>query len=377
MALRDTVSQIRENILRGGFQNEASVSQGIVLRILNELGWDVFNNQTVCPEYSLSGRRVDFALCHPSNQPVVFVEVKQIGKADGADKQLFEYAFHEGIPLAILTDGQVWNFFVPSGQGSYSDRRVYLLDILARTSEECAERFERYLSFSGMVSGDCLNNATEDYRSSSRQRRARESLPIAWQALLQEPDELLVDILASKVESVTGFAPDKDNVVDFLRNFLVTNAGGSSTVVPKLSAIRVSDSEAAINNPPPKLEQKFAPEPGARLPGIGYKYQGSWHPHRNGIDAMIDILRLFAQENRDFLGRFASREHGRSRRWVARNKSDLYQRADLVEDYSRELVPGWWVGTNYSAAHDMPKIVKTACEVMGIKFGQDLIAKFR
>jgi hypothetical protein len=36
----------------------------------------------------------------------VFIEVKQIGRSDGGERQLFEYAFHRGVPMTILTDGQ-------------------------------------------------------------------------------------------------------------------------------------------------------------------------------------------------------------------------------------------------------------------------------
>lgn len=105
MTLQEHIEQIRAGIRTGRFANEAAVSQGIVLRLLQALDWPTYDTQVVCPEHSLSGRRVDFALCHPANRPVAFVEVKQIGQGDGAERQLFEYAFHEGIPLAILTDG--------------------------------------------------------------------------------------------------------------------------------------------------------------------------------------------------------------------------------------------------------------------------------
>ncbi len=60
--------------------NEAAVSQGIVLRLLQAIGWPAYDTQVVWPEYSLSGRRVDFALCHPPAKPIAFVEVKQVGQ---------------------------------------------------------------------------------------------------------------------------------------------------------------------------------------------------------------------------------------------------------------------------------------------------------
>ncbi|BAM00926.1 MULTISPECIES: type I restriction endonuclease [Caldilinea] len=126
MSLEQHIEEIRAGIKAGRFTNEASVSQGIVLRLLHALSWPSYDTQVVCPEYSLEGRRVDYALCHPPGKPIAFIEVKQIGQSEGAERQLFEYAFHVGVPLAVLTDGQEWNFFLPGEQGDYGERRVVL-----------------------------------------------------------------------------------------------------------------------------------------------------------------------------------------------------------------------------------------------------------
>lgn len=215
--LKSVLNEIRVNLDRGAYHNEASVSLGAVLPILRALGWKDYDPKVVWPEYTVSGRRVDFALCHPPSKPMVFIEVKQVGKADGADKQLFEYAFHEGIPLAVLTDGQIWNFYLPAGQGSYAERRVYLLDVSSRDIEEVATRFARYLSFNNVESGRALENANTDYKDSSRKKQAKESLPEAWKSLVDEPDEQLVALVSSKVEALSGYTPDKQSVAEFLK----------------------------------------------------------------------------------------------------------------------------------------------------------------
>jgi len=56
--------------------DEASIKAGVVLRLLRILGWDPFNVSEVTPEYTVGGRRVDFAL-RVSNSNKVFVEVKR------------------------------------------------------------------------------------------------------------------------------------------------------------------------------------------------------------------------------------------------------------------------------------------------------------
>ena len=145
MSLLEALATILARLGKDEFANEEAIKQGVVLRILSSLGWDTFDTTVVWPEYSVSPRRVDYALCHPAKKPAVFIEVKQPGQTNAADKQLFEYAFHEGVPLAVLTDGRTWSFYLPSGQGSYDDRRVYHLDLLERSPAEATERLERYL----------------------------------------------------------------------------------------------------------------------------------------------------------------------------------------------------------------------------------------
>ena len=128
-------------------------------------------------EYSLGGRRADYALCHPPREPVILVEVKQVGQSKGADRQLFQYAFHKGVPMAVLTDGQEWHFFLPTEQGDYGERRVYKLDLLERDPQEAEEGFERYLGYEEVRSGRAIEAARRDYRNAARKRTAQRTLP--------------------------------------------------------------------------------------------------------------------------------------------------------------------------------------------------------
>ena len=98
MGLEKHIQEIRAAFEVGSFESEAAVSQGVVLRLLSALGWPAYNTQTVIPQYIVERTRVDYALCHPPSKPIAFIEVKNIGKSKGAERQLFQYAFHEGLP---------------------------------------------------------------------------------------------------------------------------------------------------------------------------------------------------------------------------------------------------------------------------------------
>ena len=97
MALETTLNEITARLRQGKFSNEQAISQGIVLRLLQELGWDIYDTATVWPEYQTGEGRADFALCHPPNKlPAILIEVKQPGKAEDAVRQALSYAFHTG-----------------------------------------------------------------------------------------------------------------------------------------------------------------------------------------------------------------------------------------------------------------------------------------
>lgn len=245
MNLEQHIQEIREGIAAGRFSNEAAVSQGIVLRLLHALSWPAYDTQIVCPEFSLEGRRVDFALCHPPQKPVAFIEVKQIGQSENAERQLFEYAFHIGVPFAILTDGREWNFFLPAEQGDYGERRVYKLDLVERDTPECVFRLNRYLKYDAIISGKAIDDAREDYRHVSRDRLIKKTLPDAWRRMVEEDDDLLLELLADRVESLCGYKPDLKAVAAFIKNNISLIGSGTKTVLP----------------PTPKPKPPPAPEP--------------------------------------------------------------------------------------------------------------------
>ena len=370
MSLTKHIEDVRAGIKAGRYGNEAAVSQGIVLRLLQALGWPTYDTQVVCPEFSLSGRRVDYALCHPSNKPVAFIEVKQIGQSDGAERQLFEYAFHVGVPLAILTDGQEWNFFLPAEQGDYTERRVYKLDMVERDVAESVTRLERYLSYAQVSSGAAIAAAREDYKNVSRSRQMISTLPEAWAKLVAEEDELLLELLADKVESLCGFKPDVDTVARFLRENVGLRGSQQATAQGTRTPLPLRPAPA----PSQKAKPMIAAPSEARLGGVGYTFEGRFTPCRNGREVLIAVFEALATRDPTFLERFAARpKHGRTRRYLARSPDELYPgRPDLAREHSFKLQSGWHVGTNVSHAQ-IERIIEMACEVSRVRFGKELI----
>lgn len=368
MTLEQHIEDIRAGIKAGRYVNEAAVSQGIVLRLLQALGWPTYDTHIVCPEFALEGRRVDYALCHPALKPIAFVEVKQIGQSDRAERQLFEYAFHLGVPLAVLTDGQEWNIFLPAEQGDYGERRVYKIDLVERNLAESVARISRYLGYSEISSGRAIAAAREDYQSVSRKRQMLTTFPEAWSKLVAEEDDLLLDLVADRVESLCGFKPDPDTVARFLRENVFLRSVNSAS----LSSVRSPIAPPRATVLPKPQQSSIATAITDRA--VGFTLEGRFFPCRNGREVLVGVFDALSQRDASFLDRFAARpKHGRTRRYLARVPDELYPgRPDLAREHSAKLKSGWFVGTNVSRAQ-IERIIEMAREVAHVRSSRELV----
>jgi hypothetical protein len=352
MLLEDHIAEIRSKLIAGAFPNEASVSGGVVVRLLQSLEWPVFDPQVVYPEFSVNGGRVDYALCHPAKKPLVFVEVKPVGGSGGAERQLFEYAFHLGVPMAVLTDGQEWHFFLPGEQGPYEERRVYKLDMLERDIDECNRVFRRYLGYDDVCSGQAIRNARKDYEDVAKRREISATFSKAWDRILVEPDELLVELLCEKVENLCGYRPEFADAAKYLKE-----------------TVRSRPSPVPPVKMPDKLQPPPPPPPTARH---NYVLFTETRVARNAMQLVIDVFEELASRDSAFLERFAAvAKHGRIRRYLARRREELYPDRPDLSRYAKQLRGGWWIGTNF-ANREKRRMLEIACEVAEIKFGSDL-----
>ena len=411
----EAIEEIRTNLAQGNFPNEASISQGIVVRLLNELGWPTFNPSIVWPEYFQQGLRVDFALCNPPRKPFVLIEVKQPGHALNAELQLFQYAFHQGAPLIILTTGQEWQFFLPAEPGSYHDRRVYLLDLLERKPHESADRLRRYLDYSAVTSGEALEAARRDYRSISTRRQVVETLPVAWRKLIEDEDARLIAILSEKVESLCGYQADQETILDFLQRALETSPSDLSPVVASRSRRPTPRPDTASFPQPASGEPHWQRQPtdvarssddplvvepsgpGASgdapsVSGVGVEavrpslrpsmliVQGQRIPVRTGNDVLVALFSLLTREAPGFPERFVRAKPGtRKRPRLAATRAGVHPGNEGLASMANQArqIPGstWWLDLNTSWPYK-ERLIADACEIAGLTYGGDVVVEF-
>ena len=362
-ALTSTIDDLAKSIAAGSFRSEADISQGVVKRVLHELEWPVFDVQVVAPEFKIGARKVDYALCHPPGKPSVLVEVKDLGKADGkGEKQLFEYCFHQGVPIALLTDGRTWSFFFPAGQGSYEERRFARIDLVEDDSSHSARTLARYLGLGDVQSGEARKRAERDYEAARFQKEAASKYPSVWRKLLSGPEPLLLDLFSEEVEGATGVRPDRERTAAFIRD--QARIGGASPGKPRRTPKLKRREPAPASAPAPVAPDAAGPP--------SFTFQGQSETFKSGAEVFGAVFSRLASMDPEFCRRYSEQHSGRVRKYVAKSRDLLYPGKPSFEKHSRPLPGGWWLATHCSNK-DKLKRLEQACQVAGVELGRDLI----
>lgn len=212
---------------------EEATKQGVVLPILSQLGWDCFNLHEVVPEFPVANGRVDYCL-RINDKEVVFIEVKRLTEdLDRHEEQLLKYSFNHGVQIAVLTNGLLWWFYLPLMRGYWQQRKFFTIDIKQQESRIAAQYFVEYLSRDYIANGSAIEKAESLKKSREKKDKVDQTLPRAWQQLIEEADELLLDLLTEKVESLCGYRPDKNTVLVFIKDIYIAKPMKQETQVTK------------------------------------------------------------------------------------------------------------------------------------------------
>ena len=349
---------IIEKLNNGDYRNESEISRGVVLKILSSLGWDTFDTNVVMSEYSAGGGRVDFALALGRHySPCIFIEVKQPGRTDDADEQLFRYAYSEGVQFAVLTDGKTWSFYLPSGQGRYEDRRIYKLDLMERTVEESIEKLQRYLAFTRVKDNTAFEDAKKDYSNKYSRGVAQKTIPEAWKDLIDNEDEILFSLIAESVEKKCGYKPKSDDVSDFLSLIrFVPSQNHITQSIQNANPIKIDNIHNDVSEN-----------------GSWYEINGQRFSVRSAKEVVIKLLCEFSKMDKNFFEKCYKdeRNHGRNRTYIARSIKELYIGRPDLEHNNVRLPGGWFLMTNFSN-QIKSKILNMAIDVMNLKKGVDV-----
>jgi predicted type IV restriction endonuclease len=154
----------------------------------------------------------------------------------------------------------------------------------------------------------------------------------------------------------------------------------ASDVLARLLTLRRSERESldevlrrvlAAAKPPVTSAERAIATPSTNGGTVSYKLYGETHVASDATEAMINILSDLAQYDDDFYPKLAEKVRGRTRNHIARCRSEVYPgRPDLAR-YVKEVGPGWFIGCNI-ANREKNKILRAACDVMGLDFDRDI-----
>lgn len=188
-----------------------------------------------------------------------------------------------------------------------------------------------------------MSAAQSDYKDIAREREILEALPLAWRQLVADEDELLLELLADAVETRCGYRPELDVVASFLHNSVPAGSAALASQPPK--TVR----PPGRSRPPAKAMDAHPAELG-EASAVGFTLGGKWRACRNARAVLVGVIEALAALDPTFSDRFVGlARHGRSRRYIAVNREDLYpDRPDLVAQQSHQLRNGYWLGVNVS-----------------------------
>ncbi len=320
--------------------DEAATKQVVILRLLDALGWNQYDIDEVKPEYPVKGGKVDYAL-RLDNSNKVFVEAKRAGEdLGGHQDQLLNYSFSEGVPLAVLTNGLAWWFYLPLQPVPWEQRKFYAIDILRQDVPDISNRLVDFLSRENVRSGAAIKNAGNVHSSLQSDKLMDETLPEAWASLISGPDDLLVDLINDTLESLCGLRSEAERIRRFL------NEKGKPTAEPTRPGVTGRGAAPRHIEPTPP-----APTPRQKTPETILDYAGK------SIDSFTFAGVTFSSKKwtglLTTLAQDIHRRHptefdrilelrGRKRAYFSRDERDLFRPSLLGNS-------GYFVETNFSA----------------------------
>ncbi len=187
--LKELIINIKNNCDDLGLANEAAIKQTLILPLFRVLGWNINDFNEVFPEYSTGNKRVDYSL-KEKGENKVFIEVKKV-REDLAmhQEQLLQYAFSDGVEIAVLTNGLSWWFYLPLNPGDWKSRKCFSIDI-TQQEEEIVKNFINFLEKENVLSKKSLENlkfAKEIYKQKEDENREK-FRSIEYRTTYNKPD---------------------------------------------------------------------------------------------------------------------------------------------------------------------------------------------
>lgn len=317
MALRETLEEVRSAIANGDARdaNEQEAKAWFITPIVEALGWR--GRSRVRFEYSPSQgqMRMDYALRGPDQTTVAVIEAKAPGQdLTGHVTQTLNYAFHEGIPLCILATGVEWWLYLSLDETSAPHERFFAkLNLKDDPVDDLESCLKSCLGYEAVTDGSARERAKQMLDERRAGERVLTEIPRSWRRLVEQPDDLLIELVREDVQRELGLMPSKQQVAKFLRD----------------SLSQPTPTRAPLPAPPPKRKPPIAlPSRPPKRSGpakrpVGFTLHGEHYTARTWADVWLGVAgALYTQHSADFDR--AMQLRGTTRQYIARSEGDLF-----------------------------------------------------
>ncbi|MCY4307604.1 MAG: hypothetical protein OXC57_04930, partial [Rhodobacteraceae bacterium] len=194
------------------------IKHTVIIPILRALNWDDTNPDVFWPNYQVNHCLFDFALLF-SDTPFVLIKCCQFKDMEkGELNYLFKHANDEGVGSLILTNGYQWDFFHSKVKDMAKFNQYFSIDL---TKDDQFHQYTKYLNlflgYDSVMSSEAKIFAEKFVSQIFERKKTKEMVEIAWDSILEGPDELLVDLLFENVVSLCGIKPEVEYIKTYLR----------------------------------------------------------------------------------------------------------------------------------------------------------------
>lgn len=222
--MKELLADIKMRLLNGEYKNEEHVRLSLVARVLQGLGWNIWNPIEVNTEFVVvpneDSKKVDVALFLRPFVPTVFVEIKAVGQMQGkltaTELQMRNYNRDNQAMFTVITDGRNWRFYFSFTGGEFSRRCFETFDLLDDDLDEVEASLSAFLRKSEIENENARHKAENYLQLNQIQRTAADCLPEARRKISEPPYPSLPAALVSLVGE-KGFSITQDDAVKFIK----------------------------------------------------------------------------------------------------------------------------------------------------------------
>ncbi|MBU1699803.1 MAG: hypothetical protein KJ970_15785 [Candidatus Eisenbacteria bacterium] len=235
------IAEIQSNPIFQTYDVEA-IKQGLVLPLLNHLGWNPFKVDELVPGYRLEGRKAAYALRGERGDLIPIEVVPQRGNAIQDIAGFIGRVIAAEVPMSIATTGIKWRIHLLDDDDDDDDRspgiKEIALDFMEEAPAALAPKLISLLAKAHVADRSYLSNA----KVICSDAKVTEKIIEALTGLISKPNQELIKLVTEEAEDLAGKPIAPSLVEGILKSLpiekLLETIPDKSIVSPARTAVR-------------------------------------------------------------------------------------------------------------------------------------------